>query len=59
MIKYTIQNLEENYSIVAEDVEKYLKANELKIGAFSIMPSAIFSFPHPPLFEGGKKKKSI
>ncbi|HHH52584.1 MAG TPA: site-specific DNA-methyltransferase [Bacteroidetes bacterium] len=31
MIKYTIQNLEENYSIVAEDVEKYLKANELKI----------------------------
>lgn len=31
MIKYTIQNLEENYSIVAEDVEKYLKANELKV----------------------------
>lgn len=31
MIKYTIQSLEENYSIVAEDVEKYLTTNELKI----------------------------
>ncbi len=31
MKEYTIQNLEENYSIVAEDVEKYLTANELKI----------------------------
>jgi len=29
-MEYTIQNLEENYSIMAEDVEKYLKANEIK-----------------------------
>lgn len=31
MLEYTIQSLEDDYSIVAEDVEKYLTANELKI----------------------------
>ncbi len=31
MEEYTIQNLEENHSIVAEDVEKYLNARELRI----------------------------
>ncbi|MEM9884766.1 MAG: site-specific DNA-methyltransferase [Bacteroidota bacterium] len=42
MEEYTIENLEKNYSIVAEDVNKYLLANEIKIPNNGKLPEKIY-----------------